>query len=138
MKTFPPETQRDPGAPSAGGAETNSVDAGNAPVQTAFAIEGGGGTDAESTAPAHPSPSLNPNPNPNPKDLRQPIISFTCAYWDWLRGEISEPPKAAEYELEERFAEVLRRQCNNNRNQQLYVKALKLAALQEPSVKGAR
>lgn len=121
--TFP-NASGNPGTPSAGGAETNPADADNAPVPTAFPTDRGI-EDAESAEPARLSKT----------DQRQPIISFTSAYWDRLLGKTPDEPAAADYGLPEPLAEAIRRQCVIERNAQLYIKALKLAAAQQPSTR---
>lgn len=101
--------------PSAGGG--NSADA-PACVANAAGVAHVG---AESTGPAQPTG-----------------VSFCCAYWDYLRRLTTEEPLAAEYGLEEPYAEVLRRQCAIEFTNQAVAAARAAATFQSPSQRSAR
>lgn len=50
--------------------------------------------------------------NSEPEFETCPQISFTCAYWEYLRGRTQQAPQPADYGLTEMTAAVLRRQCH--------------------------
>lgn len=80
-----------------------------------------------------------PVSEPARADLRQPSISFTSAYWDWLLGKApnGEEPIAADYGLADELAEALRRQCRIERNTQLGARAATHLQDQAPSQRRA-
>ena len=42
----------------------------------------------------------------------KPLISYTCAYWDYLRRKTSHKPLPVDHGLDEDMARVLRIQCD--------------------------
>lgn len=86
---------------------------------------GGEAPDAGVARPAGESATQSSGPAhfvSTPESRAAGRIPFTCAYWSYLRREILEEPLAADHGLEEIDAEVLRRQCNYNYDQQVFAR----------------
>lgn len=67
---------------------------------------------------------------------RQPLISFGCAYHDWLLGRTPDEPQSADYGLSDAHAESLRKEVRRLRNEQLGARAACSLLDQKPSTKG--
>lgn len=105
---------------SAGIVRVDAPGAGAMPAQSVNTARGEHGN-PESTRPAQASARTSN------VECRTGAISFTCAYWDYLRLTPDEPSAAA-FGLAESSAEVLRRQCNIEFNAQVVGRAKAAAA----------